>query len=330
MNLQRLVQDYVVWHEVSGHSPKTIRWYVWVLHTFARWLVATGRSTNVTEITLADVRAFLHTEMERDTLYPAHPTGVERAGKLSDRTLHGYARALRAFFTWLVNEEYLSTNPLARLRPPKLEKRYKDVLSVPEIERLLAELNPRTFHGTRMYAMVALMYDSGLRAGELVTLDLPDIQWSDYHLRVLGKGKKERLVPFSPATQRALRKYLALRDGIADPQQEAVFLNADGKRLTRDAVTHAVKRLGQRAGIPRLHPHLLRHSAAVAAILNGANQFELKRILGHTQLSTTDGYMDYAQHQLAHRHKHFSPMSKVAEPRRTSGRRPAKRRDEEA
>ncbi len=99
MNLQRLVQDYVVWHEVSGHSPKTIRWYVWVLHTFARWLVATDRSTNVTEITLADVRAFLHTEMERDTLYPAHPTGVERAGKLSDRTLHGYARALRAFFT---------------------------------------------------------------------------------------------------------------------------------------------------------------------------------------------------------------------------------------
>src|SRR3712207_5788609 len=76
MELQRLVQDYAVWHEVSGHSPKTIRWYVWVLHTFARWLIATGRSTKVTEITLADVRAFLHAEMERDTLYPAHSTGV--------------------------------------------------------------------------------------------------------------------------------------------------------------------------------------------------------------------------------------------------------------
>ncbi len=146
---------------------------------------------------------------------------------------------------------------------------------MPEIERLLAELNPRTFHGARMYAMVALMYDSGLRAGELVTLELPDIQWSDYHLRVSGKGKKERVVPFSPATQRALRNYLAQRDGVAGSDQEAVFLNADGGRLTRDAVTHAVKRLGQRAGIPRLHPHLLRHSAAVAAILNGANQFEL-------------------------------------------------------
>src|SRR3712207_6720987 len=152
MELQRLVQDYAVWHEVSGHSAKTIRWYCWVLHTFARWLVATGRSTNVTEITLAAVPAFLHAEMERDTLYPAHPTGVERAGKPSERTLHGYPRALRAFITWLVNEEYLATNPLARLKPPTMEKRYKDVLSVTEIERLLAELKPRTFHGARMYA----------------------------------------------------------------------------------------------------------------------------------------------------------------------------------
>ena len=122
MELQRLVQDYVVWHEISGHSSKTIRWYCWVLHTFARWLVATGRSANVTHITLADVRAFLHAEMERDTLYPAHPTGVERAGKLSDRTLHGYARALRAFFTWLVNEEYLATQPARPAAPTQARK----------------------------------------------------------------------------------------------------------------------------------------------------------------------------------------------------------------
>jgi len=94
-------------------------------------------------------------------------------------------------------------------------------------------------------------------------------------------------------------------------------------------VTHAVKRLGQRAGIPRLHPHLLRHSAAGAAILNGANQFELKRILGHTQLSTTDGYMDYAQQHLAHRHKHFSPMSKVHERRISPTTRHKKQRREE-
>lgn len=327
MNLQRLINDYVVWHEVSGHSAKTIAWYRWVLGTLERWLIANEHSTLITEITLADVRAFLHAETQRETLCPGHVTGVERAGKLSDRTLHCYVRAIRAFFNWLVTEEYLSKNPMKLLKPPKLEQRYKAVLSVSEIERLLSLLNQRTFLGARMYAIIALLYDSGLRAGELSALNLTDVHWSDYHLRVMGKGKKERLVPFSPETHKALRKYLALREPFANGS-DALFIGADGQRMTRDAVTHAVKRLGKRAGIPRLHPHLLRHSAAVAAIMNGANQFELKRILGHSQLATTDGYMDYAQQHLAQQHRHFSPMSKVTVQRTPTLKRDKKRRTE--
>jgi site-specific recombinase XerD len=143
----------------------------------------------------------------------------------------------------------------------------------------------------------------------------------------MGKGKKEWLVPFSPATHKALRKYLALREPFAH-ESPALFVTAEGQRLTREAVTIAVKRLGKRAGIPRLHPHLLRHSAAVAAIMNGANQFELKRILGHSQLATTDGYMDYAQQQLAQQHRQFSPMSKITIQRTPLPKRRKKRRAE--
>jgi site-specific recombinase XerD len=131
-----------------------------------------------------------------------------------------------------------------------------------------------------------------------------------YQVRVLGKGKKERLVPFGLATQRFLRHYLTMRDAVAH-DSDAFFLNEQGERLTRHAVTSAIKRLGKRAGIPRLHPHLLRHSAAVAYIMNGGDQFGLKRILGHSTLATTDGYMDYAQQHLAQQHKRFSPMAKV-------------------
>jgi integrase/recombinase XerD len=215
MHIQQAIDEYVIWHEVSGHSAKTIAWYRWTLSTLDRWLSAHGRSTRITDITLADVRAFLHAETHRATLCPGHVTGVERAGKLSDRTLHCYVRAIRAFFNWLVLEEYLPKSPVTLLKPPKLEQRYKAVLSVSEIERLLSELNQRTFLGSRMYAIIALLYDSGLRAGELATLELNDVQWSDYQLRVMGKGKKERLVPFSPATQKALRKYLAQREPFA-------------------------------------------------------------------------------------------------------------------
>ena len=152
-------------------------------------------------------------------------------------------------------------------------------------------------------------------AGELCGLDVGDVDWGGYQVRVMGKGRKERLVPFSPATHRALRKYLMLREPFALDGNEALFISAEGQRLTRDALTHAVKRLSQRVQIPRLHPHLLRHSAAVAAIMNGADQFALKRILGHSQLSTTDQYVDYAQAHLAERHKQFSPMARVNERR---------------
>ena len=315
MDIARLLDDYAVWHEVSGHSPKTIKVYRWALGAFRTWLEANGRPTSVQEITLADARAFLQAEQQRDELYPDHPTSRARAGKLSDRTIHVYARSLRAFFRWLESEEYLDKNPLAKLKPPKLEKRYKEVLSIDEIERLLAELNPKVFLGARMYAIVALLYDSGLRASELCGLNLADVDWAGYHVRVLGKGRKERLVPFSPTTQRTLRKYVTLRDQFALDGNDALFIGVDGHRLTVGALDQAIKRLGERAGIPRLHPHLLRHSAAVAAIMNGADQFALKRILGHSQLSTTDQYVDYAQQHLAERHKQFSPMARVNERR---------------
>src|SRR3954454_14952287 len=104
MKYGQLVDEYAVWHEISGHSPKTISWYRWVLRTFHDWLVLNDRPTAVDAISITDVRAFLQAEQQREELYPNHPMKMARQGKLSDRTIHGYARAIRAFFNWLVNE----------------------------------------------------------------------------------------------------------------------------------------------------------------------------------------------------------------------------------
>ncbi len=309
------LEQYLVWHEVSGHSLKTIGWYKWTLGTFGRWLVETGRSTKIENISILDARAFLQSEGQRETLCPNHPTGVERPGKLSDRTLHCYARCIRAWFNWMAAEELIDKNPMSKLKPPKLAKRFKEVLSTTEVERLLAELNPRTYIGARLYAIVAVLYDCGLRAGEVANLDLHDVHWTEYNLKVMGKGKKERIVPFSPATHRALRKYLTLREQYVQDEPDALFLTVEGRRMTRESITQAIKRLGERAGIPRLHPHLLRHSAAVAYLMNGGDQFGLKRLLGHEDLGTTDVYVDYTQQHLATQHRKVSPMSRVNEAR---------------
>jgi integrase/recombinase XerD len=246
---------------------------------------------------------------------------------LSDRTLQGYARALRGFFAWLEAEEYLAVSPMRKLKLPRVEERLKDVLAVPDIERLLAVCNTKTFLGSRMYAMVALMYDSGLRAGEVVNLDLGDIDWGEYRVKIRrGKGKKDRFEPFSVATHRALRRYLVLRERFALDGQTALFISAAGDTITRGALTQAVKRLGKRAGIPHVHPHLFRHFAAIAALENGTSQSEVSRFLGHSQVGTTDIYLKHITKKMGERHRQFSPMARVNAQRAQATERSRKRK----
>ncbi len=269
VNLQRLINEYAVWHEVSGHSHKTIEWYRYVLPTFARWLEAHGRSIHITEITVGDARAFLQAESQRNMVFMNHSTGIERSGKLSDRTLHGYTRGIRAFWNWLVTEDYLTTNSMLKLKPPKLEKRYKEVLSVAEVERLLNQLNQRTFLGARMYAMIALLYDSGLRAGELVGLDLGDVHWGVYQVRVLGKGKKERFVPFSAATSRALRMRAERRNDHGAslcPARRAAPLGSSASTPITSASTAAATSSGRYGRSPTRTTPRRRHTGRRAAI----------------------------------------------------------------
>lgn len=149
-------------------------------------------ATHLAAIAIADARAFLKAAAKRTELYGGASARPRTHKQLSDRTLHGYARAIRAFFCWYTNEGYLSSNPIDRLKPPVLEKRAKQVLSVTDVERLFGEINTGTFLGVRMYAMLAFFYDSDVRLNELVGVDLDDIDWQAFELRVRGRGKQQR------------------------------------------------------------------------------------------------------------------------------------------
>lgn len=322
MDIQHAIHEYIIWHEVSGHSQATAAWYRWMLGRFTAWLDEHGHSRQVEQITVADARAFLQAEVQRTTI--RRGTAAERAGTLSDRTIHGYARVLRAFFRWLADEEYVDRNPMLKLKAPKLAQRQKEIVDADEVGRLLSLCDQRTFLGARMYAIIAMLYDSGLRVGELVGINNEHFDWTQHQVSVFGKGKKERIVPFSPETHKALRRYLKIRDATSEHNPQAFFVTRRGSRMRANPTTQEIKRLGKKAGIPRLHPHLLRHSSAVAYVMNGGDQFALKRILGHTQLSTTDLYMDYAQQHLAQQHQRFSPMARVDANRLVKPRHKAK------
>lgn len=327
MDFMDALHQYAVWHRTSGHSERTVAWYNQKLGVFIRWLQAHERPTSIEAITLADAREFILAEQQRTSTYPDHPNHKERPGALSDRTIDSYARVIKAFWNWLYTEEYISRNVMQKLKRPKLEQRFKAVVGDEDVARLLAQCNQRTFLGARLYAMICMLYDCGLRAGEVVNLNTTDVDMRSYQLRVVrAKGKKARIVPFGQATHKAVRSYLVRRNEYLadDPDGDALFVGKYRRRLTQNAVTQLIKKAGRRAGIPHLHPHLLRHSHAVTYLMNGGDQFSLKRTLGHSQLSTTDGYVDYAQAHLQQQHAKYSPMNGVVVP--TSARRAKRKR----
>lgn len=314
MHITDAITDYLEWHRYCNHSPYTIKLVRRDLTVFAQWLADHDRPTSITAITVADARAFVAQLQQRTTAYPDHPSRRPIDRPLAEATISGYVRRMKAFFRWIAQEGYLATNPLEKLKRPKVTPQQKEVLNPDEVGRLLAACDSNTFEGLRLAALLSLLFDTGLRISEAVGLNLDDVDMRGYTVRVravTSKSRRNRRAPFSFPTYTAMRKYMARRATQVDRDEQAVFVSKTGERWTRGAVDQAVKRLGKRVGIDRIHPHLLRHSYAVAYLQNGGNQFGLMRTLGHADIATTNIYVDYLDEHLREIHRAASPMERV-------------------
>ncbi len=200
------------------------------------------------------------------------------------------------FGNWLREENPIRTDPFAKLKRPKLPKPVIQILSEEEIKTLIDAINPATFLGARQYAIVLLLLDTGIRASELCTLTLGHTYLDENKTLVRGKGEKERIVPFANAVKQAIAQYIvAWRPQPLDLQDETVFLTINGEPMTYEALSGMIRALGVRAGIPRLHAHLFRHTFAVQYLMNGGDVMSLKRILGHATLDVTQTYIHLAE-----------------------------------
>ena len=189
------------------------------------------------------------------------------------------------FLEGSIGEGYTDEHALPRLRLPKVPQILIEPLSDVEIAAMFSAFDANTSAGARDICMITNMLDTGIRANEVITLQAKDVHLEEEYMKVMGKGQKERIVPFGSASQKSLLKYLyhyrpePVHSGVGN-----FFLTLDGYVMTYNAFRHVFNRLTNRSGIERLHAHLLRHAFAVNYLLNGGGVFSLQRILGHTTL----------------------------------------------
>ena len=219
---------------------------------------------------------------------------------------------LRAFFRFLRLENYIKDDPSELIESPNIGRELPDVLSLEEIDSMIAAIPPGKEESLRNQAIIEMLYGSGLRVSELITARLSRLSAEDGVLIVEGKGSKQRLVPVSPTALSLIAEYLPQRERlkIKKEGQDIIFLNRRGAPLTRQMVFIIIRDLAAMAGIKKtVSPHTLRHSFATHLLEGGANLRAIQEMLGHESIATTELYLhldrSHLRRELLDHHPHF-------------------------
>ena len=214
---------------------------------------------------------------------------IEIGARSQARILSG----VRSFYHFLVLEDYIEQDPTELIESPQIGRHLPDVLTVEEINNLIACIDRSSNEGQRNCAILETLYSCGLRVSELCNLKLSDLYFNEGFIRVLGKGSKQRLVPISPRAIQELNDYFEIRASgrIRPGYEDFVFISRLGKNISRIMVFHIIKQLADMIGLKKtISPHTFRHSFATHLLEGGANLRAIQCMLGHENLSTTEIY----------------------------------------
>jgi len=295
--------DYLTYEK--NVSPNTISAYRDDLESFISFLMNDYVTTSREQLNLAAVD---HLGVRAYLAYLARR-------KLARSSIARHLSALRSFYRFLVREGIATFNPARTVATPKREKRLPEVLQTAEIELLFDQIDPGRELGIRDRAWLELLYGSGLRISELVGIDLEELELRSRLVKVLGKGSKERIVPFGTKAEQALRAWLEIRPAFAarrakDDEESPLFVNHRGGRITARSVRRImevyVRRASLRSGIS---PHTLRHSFATHLLNAGADLRTIQELLGHVSLSTTQKYTHLQDWKLIEVYKKSHPRA---------------------
>jgi len=320
--LDNLIRGYRLYARTEGKSPKTIEITTTAVTALRALLEAKGFSTDVTEIRPQELREFI-LHLQQVKAFEHHRFAKPQDKGLSGHAINCYLRAVRAFWSWLVREEIIISNPFDKVRIPKAPTKVIPTFSENQIQGLLGVIHTSTPNGFRDWTMILALLDTGLRASELVGLTLNEVNLEDGIVKVKGKGAKERIVPIGARVQRAIWKYLQHhRPQTANPLCHNLFLTKVGEPITVNRLETIIKNRGREAQIDgvRCSPHTFRHTFAISYLRNGGDVFSLQRILGHSSLDVVRIYVNLAETDVKSCHRRFSPADNM-ELRRSVHRR---------
>ncbi len=218
-----------------------------------------------------------------------------RSDNLNPRSVVRKIASLRGFFKWLSANEYINNNPASTLEQPKLPKRLPKVMSLQEIKEIFhSDLN------NQENLVVELLYDCGLRVSELVNLKINDIDLKSKYIQCVGKGSKERLIPFGKKAKESINKYLKERENVVTKynlQTKRLFITNSGRLINRQDIYNFIRKLGEKIH-KHISPHTLRHTFATHLLENGADLRVVQELLGHSDVSTTQLYTHITKKRL--------------------------------
>ena len=279
-NLEHFVQVLKI---EKNHSSNTIDSYLLDIKSFEKYLkkrkISFKNTVNDTEVVKKYFRYLSRS-------------------KISPRSIKRKFSSLSSYFSYLIDRKTIKKNPLNGIYTPKLTKKLPIVLSVDEIKQIFkqSENTDNELLGLRDRCIIELLYSCGLRVSELCELKVNNIQFDANVIRFFGKGNKERIIPLTFYAKEWLEKYLYQSRQILSNRklsdQKYVFLSNNGKRLTRAAIWQSIKKYVNAAGITKtVSPHTFRHSFATHLVDGGANLVEIQKLLGHSDISTTEIYV---------------------------------------
>ena len=273
MDAERLLRDYRFYLKLErGMSPNTVASYASDVAAF----LGTMPDADLARIDREDVLAYL--------------ADVQASG-LSKRSQARLVSALRSFFKWTVLEGERKENPCDGIETPKLGRYLPAVLSVEEVTAILESVDTRSAAGLRDRAILEMLYGCGLRVSEAVRLRISDIFFEEGFVRIIGKGDKQRIVPLGEVAAEAVLTYLREGPRSGGGETDFLFLNRNGKPLSRVSMFQLVKKQAMAAGIHKeISPHTFRHSFATHLIENGADLRVVQEMLGHESILTTEIY----------------------------------------